>query len=70
MADITYTCNRGDVHVLRRPPPHPKGEHRHGCYAGCPEMSDAELIKMAGDCGVDGVDGCVCLDGPAGEDGI
>ena len=57
MADITHTCNLGDTHILRRPPAHPKGEHRHGCYSDCPEMSDEELIKRQGDCGVDGING-------------
>ena len=57
MADITYTCNRGDAHVLRRPPPHPDGKHEHGCYAGCPDMSDKQLIALAGACGEAGSNG-------------
>ena len=49
-------CNLGDIHEIRRPAPHPKGQHRHGCYSVCPEMTDEELIKSYGDCGHHGDD--------------
>ena len=52
---VEYICNLGDTHEISRPPPHPKGQHRHGCYSVCPERTDEELIKSYGACGVDGI---------------